>query len=231
MKEETIKNVLIVESKNDKSFVEAILRSMRSENTEVDIIDVFHCMEGLDSSKLETALAENMALIVKGKIQRIGILIDQDKKTKAERLAFVSQAATKAFGQDIELTAVNTFYTISLEKDTDFELACHFTNVDGSGELETLLKAIKKKDSTFADCLEAWKTCLEAKGKTIKPKDFDKFWLSNYIRFDTCSSKERKQAAKKCSQQNFDYILEHKDIFDLNSTKLTELKSFLSLFD
>ena len=74
-------------------------------------------------------------------------------------------------------------------------MACYFTNVDGNGELETLLKEIKKKDSTFADCLlEGWQDCLIQKGKKvvtrgqqgdITDKELLKLWVDFYKRYDT----------------------------------------------
>ena len=92
-------------------------------------------------------------------------------------------------------------------------------NVQGHGELETLLKTIKTKPSIYADCLYEWKKCIENQfqsdidrklTKTISEKDFDKFGLNNYIRFDTCSSYEKKQAYRKCSLYNLDYVFLNK---------------------
>ena len=227
-------NALIVESKNDKDFVEALIRDIELENTSVDApicaINDYSCMDGLSKKKLIEHLKEKINEIRRGEIKKLGVLIDQDQDTKAERLTFVSEAATKAFGKKIVFKDINTFYTIQIDTDTSFELICHFTNVDGTGELETLLKAIKTKESIFADCLEKWKDCIEANGKKISQKDFDKFWISNYIRFDTCSSKQKKQAERKCSMQNFDYVLEHKNIFNLKAKELTDLRAFLNLF-
>jgi hypothetical protein len=62
------------------------------------------------------------------------------------------------------------------------EFACYFTNVDGQGELEMILKVIKSQDSTYADCLEDWRNCLPNQGKLIRDKDFDKFWISTYMK-------------------------------------------------
>ena len=81
------------------------------------------------------------------------------------------------------------------------------TNVHGKGELETVLKAIKSQESIYADCLESWREYLEGKGKKINNKDFDKFWIANYVRFDTCSRNDKKQAGQKC---NLSYALLYK---------------------
>jgi len=68
-------------------------------------------------------------------------------------------------------------------------------------------------------------------GKTIKNKDFDKFWVDIYVRFDTCSKNDKKQAGRKCSMSAFDYVMESKsEIWDLEHPKLDNLKLFLALF-
>lgn len=227
-------NVLIVESKNDKEFIEALIKDINLDNTNVDApicaIEDYSCMDGLNKAKLVTHLREKIDEIYKGNISKIGVLIDHDQEEKAKRLAFVNEAASEAFEQTIVLQDINTFSKINLDADTSFELVCHFTNIDEKGELETVLKKIATKEAIYADCLEAWKTCIEAKGKTISQKDFDKFWISNYIRFDTCSSSDKKQAERKCSMQNFDYVLKNKDIFNLKASELSDLRAFLNLF-
>ena len=78
-----------------------------------------------------------------------------------------------------------------------------------------------------ADCLEAWKTCLTSKGKTITDKDFDKFWVNNYLRFDTCSASEKSQVARKC---NYESGMK-KDIWDFENPILKDLKEFLNLIN
>ena len=129
------------------------------------------------------------------------------------------------------LLSTKQFIDICGENGTNAKLACYFTNVGGKGELETLLKAIKARDSPYADCLDSWKTCIESLGKKINQKDFDKFWISNYIRYDTCSNQEQKQAGRKCSMSGFDYVMEHKkDIWDWKNSALDDLKEFFTLF-
>ena len=66
----------------------------------------------------------------------------------------------------------------------------------------------------------------EDKGRSIKTKDFDKFWVNIYQRYDTCSKKESTQAAKKC---NFEASLD-KDIWNFSHEVLADLKEFLSMF-
>jgi hypothetical protein len=200
-------NKLIVESNNDKYFLQAIIRYLNC-NIEVESIepappiiileDDYKSMEGLDSKKLIAALNSLKADIEKGEIERVGIVIDIDDNEENERINFINQCLQEVFPGTTSLTKVNKFVNITFD-DINIHLACYFTNVDKKGELETVLKMIKSQNSVYADCLENWKNCLESNGKEIKVKDFNKFWVSIYLRFDTCSKRERKRAAEKCS--------------------------------
>ena len=237
-------NILIVESKNDKHFVEALIRhlhlqpSLSVSDASICTIDDFECLDGSDQTKLTTALSSLFARVRKNDIEKIGILIDLDNKSVENHLELVNNAIQQAVFDDFEinfsekLNSVSNFVKIQIDTATECQIACFFTNVDGRGELETVLKAIKTQDSTFADCLEAWQQCLLEKGKTaVSQKEFDKFWLNNYIRFDTCATTHRKQAERKCSMRNFDFVLENKPrIFNFDDDILSDLKNFLHLF-
>ncbi len=233
-------NILIVESKNDKVFVEAVIRHLHLNQVEVSNpicqIDDFDCMNGLNESKLTSSLKDALTGVMRG-VEKIGVLIDLDQNNVESRLKLVNDSLKAAFqsvfGVEItdEIQNINDFLTINTHNAT-VSIACYFTNVDGQGELETVLKTIKTKDSPFADCLSEWQNCLQTNGKDISQKDYDKFWLSNYIRFDTCSKNDKKQAERKCSIQNLDYVFENKtDIFDFDNALLNDIKSFLHLFN
>ncbi len=233
-------NILIVESKNDKAFVEAIIRHLHLNQVEVSNpicqIDDFDCMNGLNPNKLASSLKDALTGVMRG-VEKIGILIDLDQSSIEERLELVNNSLKMAFQSvfGVEITdkiiGINNFLTIDIN-DSIVSIACYFTNVDGQGELETVLKTIKTKDSPFADCLSEWQNCLQANGKDIKQKDYDKFWLSNYIRFDTCSKNDKKQAERKCSIQNLDEVFKNKaHIFDFDNALLIDIKSFLRLFN
>lgn len=197
-------------------------------------------MDGIDSdienpSKLITHLKSIKTEIVKKDISKIGIVFDMDTNSVSERLKMVNNAISHAFFHDheeqnkIKETISPEIYHIS---DREIRIACYFTNVEGKGELETVLKKIAKKNAPFADCLTSWKECLDKNDCKINEKEFEKFWVNNYIRFDTCSNSEKKQAHRKCSMSNLDYIFEHKnDVFDLDHPVLNEAKQFLKLFD
>ncbi|MEZ2236019.1 DUF3226 domain-containing protein [Microcoleus sp.] len=225
-------NIVIVESKNDRIFMQAMVEKL---NCDIQVeppiyIDDYESLEGLSETRLITTLKALEADLQKRDIEKIGIIIDIDNDSEQERLEWVNKCIKEVFESET-LLSTKQFIDICGDNGTNAKLACYFTNVGGRGELETLLRAIKAKDSTYADCLDSWKTCLESQGKKINQKEFDKFWISNYIRFDTCSKQEQKQAGGKCSMSKFDYVMEHKkDIWDWDNPALDDLKEFFKLF-
>ena len=232
-------NLLIVESKNDKIFIEKLIQVMNLSNVTVDepiCIDDYNCLSGLNKKKLIEAFEDLLDELStqatrKQAIGKVGVIIDIDKNTEQERLDFVNSCIDEVFQRSVPLGKVNELIDVTTSNNISLQLGCYFMNVDGQGELETLLKAIKAWESPHADCLYDWRKCLEGKGESILDKNFDKFWLDTYIRLDTCSKKERTQADRKCSMRAFDYILEQKsDIFKWDDRILEDLKSFLKLF-
>ena len=193
-------------------------------------IDDYESLEGLSETQLITTLKDLEADLQKRDIEKIGILIDIDNYSEPERLEFVNKCIKQVFEAET-LSTTKQFIDIGGDNGTTAKLACYFTNFEGKGELETLLKAIKARESPYADCLDSWKSCIEKEEKKIKQKDFDKFWISNYIRFDTCSKQDQKQAGNKCSMLHFDYVMEHKkDIWNWEHPALNDLKEFFTLF-
>jgi len=193
-------------------------------------IDEYKALSGLDETKLINALKALKADIQKTDIEKIGIIIDIDNYSEPERLQWVNKCIQQVFESET-LSSTKQFIDIGGDNGTKAKLACYFTNVGGKGELETLLKAIKAIESPHADCLDSWKTCIESQGQEIDRKDFDKFWVSIYLKYDTCSKQDQKQAGRKCSMSGFDYVMEHKkDIWDWNNPALEDLKEFFTLF-
>lgn len=255
-----MRSIVIVESKNDKAFVEVLAKHISLSDTAVENISLedndlcvtYQPLEFTDSDGKKQsglgALPQKLKEIKRdlirnndySQLETIGILLDIDHEDKgggrSNRLKQVNQAIKGAFGSDIKIDRENQFFSLTafLEdgSEVDLKFACYFTNIEGKGELETVLKQIKAQDSPYADCLEKWKECVEkTKEQKVSQKEFDKFWLSNYIRFDTCSKDEMKRSEEKCSMKGFEYIMKNKpNIFDLNHSALDDMKKFLSLF-
>ena len=234
-------NILIVESKNDKIFIEKLIEILTLDNIKVDEpicdpknpinIDKYKCLNGLNQSLMVDALDSLSNGLIKNDINKIGLIIDQDLYTREERLNFINICVNKVFEMSTSIDDINKLITVTNKDKISLQLGCYFTNVNGQGELETVLKTIKTELSPHADCLESWRSCLKEQAKNISDKDFNKFWISNYIRFDTCSRKESKQAGSKCSMSAFEYVLKEKShIFDFEHSVLKEMKDFLKLF-
>ncbi len=227
MENNNTKNYLIVESQNDKFFIEAFISHLQLPNIVVSDatvchIDDYECMNGLNPNKLSQAInhIKDKADKIDSPI-RLGILIDWDSETLHQRLELVNTAIKTVFANSEQLSSINQF----IQSDDDFKIACYFNGIDQKGELETVLKAIASKDSRYADCLEAWQQCLE--DTPISQKEFDKFWVAQYIRYDTCFNKEKKQVSVKCSFQ----AAMKKPIWGFDMECLNELKDFLNLFN
>ena len=213
-----VNNLIIVESKNDMFFIKRLIEFSNinnMNNINVECICEFECLEGIGNLK------KKLAEIKFDKYNRIGIILDADNEGIDKRIKFINEAL-KNVCDDVQLTEINKLEK-SYKLDVDF--ICYIIN--GYGELETVLKLIKKSDSFFADCLYSWRECLKIHNKCISDKDFDKFYINNYIRFDTCSEEEKKQADKYC---NFESAIK-KDIWDLDNNILDPLKEFLKLFE
>jgi hypothetical protein len=232
-----VSNRLIVESKNDKFFIQSIVNYLNIINVDVLEINVtendYLDLDGLSVASLERELKTIEADAQKSYVNKVGIILDADD-SQLKNLNKINEAIIKVFPQNQKLERISHFVPIhSINLEDPIQIACYFVNVSGVGELETLLKEIKAKDSTYADCLSSWQVCLQKNGKDpVSSKDFDKFWISNYLKFDTCSNRDKKQSERKCSMSGFSYVMTKKlDIWNFEHPALNELKEFLKLFD
>ncbi len=232
-------NVLVVESKNDEVFLKTLieylnLSHVRFHESPICNINKFECMEGLDKTRLIGSLKALRRNVPQEMIRTIGIVLDHDGKPH-ERMNLINESIDAVFAPKEPIAKPGEFISAEIKIGNNevypLKIACHLIGVGDGGELETLLKLIKSKDSTYADCLEGWKRCLEEQQKVLSEKEYVKFWLNNYVRFDTCSDQEKKQAGRKCSTQAFAYVMENKrDAFDFDHPALDDLKAFLRLF-
>ena len=229
-------NFLIVESENDQFFVEGLLAFLKIKTIDVnrgnlrsicDIYD-FDCMDGLSQHKLNEAFSRLRRDVRQKGIEKIGVILDANSVGIEGRLAMVNQAVEDNLSIKPELKIQNQFYEFEFDG-YPLNIGAHILNVDGAGELETVLKEIKALDSTYADCLYEWKNCLEKQDKKISEKDFVKYWFENYIRYDACDKKERKQAGRKCNKEVS--LKEKSHLWNYEHKCLNELKAFLSEFN
>jgi len=206
-----VSNLLIVESENDQYFIEALVARLNNVNIKIDspvcLIDEYECLGGI--SKLENKLKSLKSQVLKEGIDKIGIIFDADEVGIDQRSLQIQEKIDLVFSES-----------------PDIEFSIFILNVAGKGELETLLKLIKSEASPMADCLEAWQGCFSSKDKSLKQKEFDKFWVQVYQRYDCCTNQEQKQAGRKCSNEA---SLKDKSIYDYDRDipELNELKNFL----
>ncbi len=212
-----MKNIILVEGKDDKAFIEYLIQDVEVKPFSVDVL------EGLSKDALSKRLDSLKTGFLKNPFEKLGIIIDQDSFITEERLAFVNECLQGNF--NVQLSDNQIFANLEIDE-IPFQIACYFVNVDGTGELESLLTRIKTIPSPYADCLQQWQNCLSEK---VSQKEFDKLWVHYYLKYDTATHQQRQQAGTYCT---LEYSLKAKThIWDFDSPVLDELKGFLALFD
>ncbi|MEN8220556.1 MAG: DUF3226 domain-containing protein [Pseudomonadota bacterium] len=238
-------NLLIVEGKSDQPFVEALTKHLNLSNVEFGIpickIDDYECLQGEGELGKQLKSLINDVKNGRKEISKIGIILDIDKNCLRQRIKFVNsqlKQLKRLLGKQYRIVDAGQFIPLTVPTDDEddedliIEFACYFMNVDGAGELETVLKAIKAKESLYADCLQNWRDCLKNHNQEISDKFFDKHWLHYYIRYDTCSDEEQRLAGDYCDVRKLDYVFKNKpDIFNFDHKVLNELKAFLLMFN
>lgn len=214
------KNLLIVEGDSDEIFIKKLSELVKADveiSSPICRIDEYKCLGGKDNLKFK--LDEIKSDIEKGYFNKVGIILDADKVGIQERVSNINDAI-KTITDDVALVEPNQWYR---SDNLDVEISCHILNVDGYGELETLLRAIKSQDSPFADCLEAWRACLKNQKKEVNQKVFDKFWIDIYGRYDCCPEKSGDKCTSKLTLQK-DYV------WNFSHLALTDLRNYLAMF-
>jgi hypothetical protein len=246
-------NILIVESENDQYFIEALVNQALSDDTNVCRIDEYK-HSSLDETKLTTQITNSLLDATRNISTKIGIILDMDNSTEQERIDLINKCLEQScnecsYPKPKKLTKTKEFVPCQTNYGSEIQISCFFTNIDGQGELETVLKAIKTKDSTFADCIyTGWLNCLVNKGKKygssgetcdISDKEMLKLWVDFYKRFDTLTRQNRNETNTDWRGIMIGFTKNEKqlkkvrgiEIFDLNSQRLDDIKSFLKMFD
>jgi hypothetical protein len=241
-------NVLIVEGKEDKAFFDYLLKNQpNAANIRVENPPVIEIQQlgGLSLAALTKQIASVINKITKEPIEKLGIIVDLDSPSTGggfeKRLSEVNESIKNSFQEYFkklnktefeipQLSTTNEFIKVSIDRDTEIEIACFFIHLDGKGELEDLLRKTKIYPSYHADCLEAWRSCLIKSNSIEKTdKEINKLWLHYYIRYDVCTTIEQENAGQYC---NLAYVLNNRGekLFNFEHDCLQDLKSFLTLF-
>jgi 5S rRNA maturation endonuclease (ribonuclease M5) len=214
-KPKNMKHFLIVEGKSDKTFFEGLLKHLKVSDTQVEIFGLNETQEGLSEASLKVSLQTHIkSLSNSPKLDRkvvLGILIDADYKGKGigimeggieKRLQLVNKVVGDIFLQNPDFQAmcmkINDFKELNYQAATLEKIpvlvGCHFTNIAGQGNLETVLVELADKSKAhIANCLTAWKKCYHEKlaTKLIDDKlseelvkDFDKIWVEFCKKYD-----------------------------------------------
>ncbi|EAZ92432.1 DUF3226 domain-containing protein [Crocosphaera chwakensis] len=235
-------NVIIVEAENDATFIKRIVKYMnerKGNNINIDNKKGYTTLNdktpektyrGLSEASLTNSLKRVKKRLEKEPIEKVGIIIDMDQKLQQERLDLVNKAMLTVFSEAETIININQLVKITKIDQQDIQAACYFMNVNGKGELATVLKKIKTKKSIYADCIESWKTCIintlnDNKKIILSDNDFDKLWVYNYIYYDI-SNKEY-----GFNEKGFKIIMDkQQDIWNFDHPILEDLKLFLALF-
>ncbi|MCK4492871.1 MAG: hypothetical protein KAU26_02350 [Methylococcales bacterium] len=236
-------NVLIVEGKEDKAFLEYLLDIENitdvtiAEPPKVNIAE----LGGLSKEALNKQIGRFIPQMKRGKIEKVGLVVDLDTLESGggyeKRLTLINLSIQESFKNlDIDISAIGELSKKNqviklLIDDNEVLITFFFIHLNGKGELEDLLREIKIHDSHHADCLEAWRKCLKLKNIEKSDKEINKLWLHYYIRYDICTQDEQEHAGKYC---NLKHVLNDEarkeTLFNFQHKCLDELKEFLRLF-
>ncbi len=231
-------NVLIVEGKEDKAFLEYLLNIEKitdvtvAEPPKVDIAEV----SGLSKKALKKQIMRFIPQMIRGEIKKLGLVIDLDTLESGggyeERLKLINNSIKESFkNSSIEELSKDKSEVSILVDNNKVLITFFFIHFNEKGELEDLLREIKIHDSHHADCLDAWRSCLESKKIEKSDKEINKLWLHYYIRYDICTQNEQEHAGKYCNLQHvLNDEARKKTLFNFEHECLDELKQFLKLF-
>jgi len=221
-----VTNFIIVEGQEDKVFIELLLDN----STSVEVRPIFiDKLGGLSVESLKNKLTTIKTKLPREPIEKVGIILDFDDKTKQERVDLVNEALKAVFSNQPPLKdcGENNAITVSFKGNDgssyNFELACYLMGLNNAGELEDVLRDIKSRDSPVADCIVE---CL----KGIKLKEVKKEWIHFYLKYDICNDKQREHASKHCSLKALKQVMNNNKSnppFDLSNSNLKQLKDFL----
>lgn len=229
------KSLIVVESLNDKAFIELLLKA-GGQSAPAKPIEIasLHKFDG--ESRGKSAFPKWLTYYVGGEFQKrpighLAIILDADDDRKDAKtgglensIRFVNQSIKDLLGVDPGITTEAQVVPCKLDqKSPPLNISCFFFKTENKeGDLDQLLRQIANKEVPYCSCLvDALLPCLEQ--KNLSTNDFDKIWINKYTRA-AASREQRRDAERKLHE----VILEKgESIFDLNHPILNDLKSYL----
>lgn len=232
-------SIIIVESLNDKAFIDLLLKAEGSNAESVAFLDLARTQESQHWGKNEKALKDRLTIIkgqlfqpIYGQVTRIGIIIDADSDSFEKNQQIIQEAIKNGLGVTVFITKEGE-ETPPIEVTNDSGEAATIRlsfflmkDTTGTGYLETVLRAIATGTCAACECLQEINACVEGKiQRTLG--NFDKQWISYYLRHKV-SNKDR----KKGDELPTSALLEKygKELFNLDDELLDGLRKYLAQF-
>jgi hypothetical protein len=216
-----MRNIILAEGKHDRAF---ILSLLKGHQTDFEEIEVSAEMGGWSPENLKNAVQPVKNRTIKNGYQRIGIIIDLDQDTEANRVTLINKALEGVF--DVQLPSSNEPVKFKFE-DLEIEISCYFIAFDKVNELEGYLMKMAQSPANYANCLEQWRNCIGH--DNISDKEFRKLWVYYYIYWDTSSKKERRNAVECCTVEYS--LLNKPQHWNFDIPELDTLKTYLLKFN
>jgi hypothetical protein len=217
-------SLILVEGKNDKGFVESLLKICFPQL--IDSIKIFD-LKGINN--LKSALDSNFTDFKGKEYRNLGIIIDVDNSSREDRIQLVNDVfRLQILFQNTELNTNTLSAECMINGNRNLKISLFLMSAsNGKGELIDLLKEIKKRESVVSDCAIE---CLTKKEDSTS-KELSDDWLHLYLKWDCSNSAQRKGSRNiGLDKENTKNRIE--EIFDFNSENsvLNNLKTYLQQF-
>ncbi|WP_204104710.1 MULTISPECIES: DUF3226 domain-containing protein [Spirulina sp. CCY15215] len=233
-----MKNILIVEGKTDKKFLESYIDYLCKTAPEkyyfLDDIDNDNdnIKDATGQDKIFSVLNAQRIFINKRETKNIGILIDADNDGIDKKIEEkINPAIQKAFGTENAIQFPNQKYPITYtenDRENTFNIFCHIFNLNGKGELEDILRKIRTNKTLQSPiCLDKFVQCMGDFNIAYPEKEYKKNWVYFYG-YESLKKEQLNIEEIKSKLKNNEYYTPK--YWDFDNPLLNELKQFLDLF-